>query len=176
MNIEDEREAWMEHFKKVSEGRGHVAEHVWNNIPKRERTEPWLGKAPSDIELDLCVKKMKMGKASGKDGFMAELLKHEGDEIKQRVFKTVHEMWEKAASATEGKEGEAWPEHWKIGIVVPLWKKKGSREDKNTYRGITLFERRIKITSTSGGREIANMARKMVTRKSVWFQKRQRGR
>ena len=28
---------------------------------------------------------------------------------------------------------------WKIGLVIPLRKKKGSRKDKNTYRGITLL-------------------------------------
>ena len=32
-----------------------------------------------------------------------------------------------------------WPEEWCVGLVVPLWKRKGSKKDKNTWRGITLL-------------------------------------
>ena len=32
-----------------------------------------------------------------------------------------------------------WPEEWCIGLVVPLWKRKGNKKDKNTWRGIALL-------------------------------------
>ena len=31
------------------------------------------------------------------------------------------------------------PPDWKRGLVVPIWKGKGDRQDCNNYRGITLF-------------------------------------
>ena len=33
----------------------------------------------------------------------------------------------------------AWPPAWNRGLVVPLWKGKGLKSDKSTWRGITLL-------------------------------------
>ena len=27
-----------------------------------------------------------------------------------------------------------WPDEWCVGLVVPLWKRKGTKKDKNTWR------------------------------------------
>ena len=32
-----------------------------------------------------------------------------------------------------------WPYEWCIGLVVPLWKRKGNKNDKNTWHGLTLL-------------------------------------
>ena len=32
-----------------------------------------------------------------------------------------------------------WPAEWCVGLVVPLWKKKGSKKVKGNWRGITLL-------------------------------------
>ena len=42
---------------------------------------------------------------------------------------------------TEAAPGEvvSWPAEWCVGLVVPLWKKKGSRKVKGNWRGITLL-------------------------------------
>ena len=48
-------------------------------------------------------------------------------------------MWNKASESEDGSEAQERPEDWKIGLVVPLWKKKGNKKDNNTYRGITLL-------------------------------------
>ena len=66
-------------------------------------------------------------------------------------------MWEKAATSEDGSEADGWPESWKLGLVVPLWKKKGSRRDKNTWRGITLLSVGSKL-----------LARAVATRISTW--------
>ena len=36
-----EREAWKEHFKKVSLTRGEVPPHVWDNIPETANIATW---------------------------------------------------------------------------------------------------------------------------------------
>ena len=97
------------------------------------------GQPPSDIELDVCLGKMKMKKAPGVDDMMVEMLKHGGLELRQVVYELVREMWRRAIAAEEGHEADAWPEGWVLGTVVPLWKKKGNRKDKNTWRGVTLL-------------------------------------
>ena len=45
------------------------------------------------------------------------------------------------ASVNRSGPGEevAWPAEWCVGLVVPLWKRKGNKKDKNTWRGITLL-------------------------------------
>ena len=53
------REAWREHFAKVSEDPGVVPEHVWGNVTKRKGNTTELGEIPTDVELDKCVSKMK---------------------------------------------------------------------------------------------------------------------
>jgi hypothetical protein len=82
---------------------------------------------------------MKTRKAAGKDGFTVEALKHGGQALRSKVCEVVRTMWDRAASADGHEEGDDWPAEWRIGLVVPLWKRKGSKRDKNTYRGICLL-------------------------------------
>ena len=48
-------------------------------------------------------------------------------------------MWRYAVQAPNGLEANAWPESWNEGLVVPLWKRKGNKADKSTWRGVTLL-------------------------------------
>eukprot|EP00973_Karenia_brevis_P081633 11317712-Karenia_brevis.AAC.1 len=48
-------------------------------------------------------------------------------------------MWRAATEAGAGREAFDWPKEWRVGVVTPLWKKKGNRRNKNTWRGITLL-------------------------------------
>ena len=41
-----------------------------------EKITERLGKTPSDIDLEKCVRKIRTGKAEGKDDFSVELLKY----------------------------------------------------------------------------------------------------
>ena len=144
-DVEKEREAWAAHVKKVSETRGAVPDNVWDNIKGRNQTETWLGCTPSDIELDKCVAKMKTRRAAGRDKFIAEFLKYGGPKLRKRVYEIVKKMWDLAAQAEEGREGDDWPADWKIGLIIPMWKNKGKKTDKNTWRGITLLSVGSKI-------------------------------
>ena len=62
-----------------------------------------------------------------------------GESLRSIVFDIARRMWDAAANAEDGREAETWPEEWTTAIQVPLWKKKGKRSDKNTWRGITLL-------------------------------------
>ena len=139
-NPEGDREAWASHFRRISETRGQVAERVWGNVPRVAQTRcEWLGAPPGDIELWKAVAAMRTGKAAGEDGLMAEALKFGGERQRGIAYRIVRKMWASAARAELGGEADDWPEEWRVGITVPLWKRKGSKADKNTWRGITLL-------------------------------------
>ena len=72
---------------------------------------------------------MGTGRAAGEDGFVAELLKFGGSKLRKKVFKIVQDMWTRATEANEGEEGQGWPEEWNVGVVIPLWKRKGKKTD-----------------------------------------------
>ena len=41
--------------------------------------------------------------------------------------------------------GADWPPEWKEGLIIPLWKQKGSRTDKNTWRGSHCCRRGVNL-------------------------------
>ena len=51
-----------------------------------------------------------------------------------------------------------WPDEWCVGLVALLWKRKGTKKDKNTWRGITLLSVGSKL-----------LARVVATRLRSWF-------
>ena len=138
-DVEKERESWKEHFEKVSKTRGEVKDTVWDNVTNLGAEVKWLGEDPTDIEMDTCVSRMGTKRAPGKDKFTAEALKFGGKKLRKKIYRIVRKMWRSAAGAEDGNEAEEWPSSWKVGLVVPLWKRKGKRTDKNTWRGITLL-------------------------------------
>ena len=67
-----------------------------------------------------------------------ELLKFGGDRLWEAVVRVCREQWLLLTDAAPGAE-VVWPDEWCIGLVVPLWKRKGNKKDKNTWRGLTLL-------------------------------------
>ena len=150
-DVEKEREAWKGHFKKVSEGRGIVKETVWNSVGRNTKTTKWLGDEPWDRELEKCVAKMKTGRATWQDGFAAEMLKYGGSTLRKKVFGVVREMWKNAHNAAQGEEAMEWPEDWKVGLVVPLWKQKGKQIRQKYMEGNNASERGNQIIGKGCG-------------------------
>ncbi len=66
--------------------------------------------------------KCKNNRMPGEDGFVAEALKYGGAKLREQVVRIVQKMWEKAGSCEDGLEATEWPDEWKVGLVVPLWK------------------------------------------------------
>ena len=82
---------------------------------------------------------MELGKAGGEDAVVAEYLRYAGDHVRAEIYALVKKHWDQAASAPDGQESAEWPPEWTIGLVCPLWKKKGDPKDKTTWRGVVLL-------------------------------------
>ncbi|KAG0693436.1 Transposon TX1 uncharacterized protein [Chionoecetes opilio] len=85
--------------------------------------------APSLDEVREAVAKLRGGKAAGVCNISAELLKAGGEAMIHGLHAVLTAVWQSGTI----------PPDWKRGLVVPIWKGKGDRQDCNNYRGITLL-------------------------------------
>ena len=96
-------------------------------IKENDFTFYWQGK-PAD-DLSEALDKLASGKAPGKDGIPAEILKC----AKNTLLKELHDIlllcW---------REGEV-PQDMRDANIITLYKNKGDRSDCNNYRGISLL-------------------------------------
>ena len=76
-----------------------------------------------------CGEPVEMGKAPGICGIHAELLKAGGDAVLMSLHVILCSAWNTGIIPTD----------WKRGLVVPLWKGNGDRQDCSNYRGVTLL-------------------------------------
>lgn len=84
---------------------------------------------PTLVETQAAVKQLKSGKAAGVCGIAAELLKGGGEAVILSLHAVLCSAWNTGVIPTD----------WKKGIIVPIWKGKGDRQDCNNYRGVTLL-------------------------------------
>ena len=96
-------------------------------------------------EIERVIGQLQNRRAAGEDGFMAEFLKYGGPAIQKAVHSVIFRAWEWATNSGDNLEAAEWPEEWKVGLVVPLWKRKGDKADRNTWRGITLLSVGTKV-------------------------------
>ncbi|KAG0720925.1 LINE-1 retrotransposable element ORF2 protein [Chionoecetes opilio] len=80
-------------------------------------------------EVREAVAKLRGGKAAGVCNISAELLKAGGEAMIRGLHAVLAAVWQSGTI----------PPDWKRGLVVPIWKGKGDRQDCNNYRGITLL-------------------------------------
>ncbi|KAG0715480.1 Craniofacial development protein 2 [Chionoecetes opilio] len=85
--------------------------------------------APSLDEVREAVAKLRGGKAAGVCNISAELLKAGGEAMIRGLHSVLTAVWQSGTI----------PPDWKRGLVVPIWKGKGDRQDCNNYRGTTLL-------------------------------------
>ena len=84
---------------------------------------------PSLKETRDAIAKLKGGKAAGVCGISAELLIAGGDAVAAGLHAVICAVW----------TFRVIPLDWRKGIIVPIWKGKGDRQDCTNYRGITLL-------------------------------------
>ena len=80
-------------------------------------------------EIYTAVKRLKNNKAAGVCGISAELLKYAGPAMLLWLHMLFSVVW----------RTEWIPKDWRAGIILPLWKRKGSKSICSNYRGITLL-------------------------------------
>ena len=83
----------------------------------------------SEEEVISQIKRMKNNKSPGVDLIVNECLKNSSDSLIKMITKLFSLVFETGIIPTE----------WTIGIIRPIYKKKGSINDPDNYRGITLL-------------------------------------
>ena len=121
-------EPWVEHYTELYARENVVTEDPLNAIECLPELEE-LDREPTIDELSEALDSLASGKAPGKDGIPAEVLKC----CKETLITELHEIlclcW---------SEGEV-PQDMKDANVVTMYKNKGDRGDCNNYRGIPLL-------------------------------------
>ena len=80
-------------------------------------------------EILKCIRNLKNGKASGYDKILNEYIKSSCDILMPVYVKLFNRVL---------NDGQL-PQDWLIGMILPIYKNKGSPEDCDNYRGITLL-------------------------------------
>ena len=116
-----------EYFKKLNVDDNTYDEHDWsfNNV----NAEDAINEDFNECEIRKVVKGLKNNKAYGVDMILNEFIKNTIDimcPIYVKLFNIIL------------KTGYL-PEKWTVGIIVPIYKNKGKRDDPGNYRGITLL-------------------------------------
>ena len=120
------KKEWVEFFRASYEGRDQKTEN-WENL---ESEGPRITKE----EVVEAIRKVKKKKAAGEDGIKGEAWLEAGEKVVDILVEKFNEI---------SKGGEV-PEGWKVGQVVPVYKKGDVDEVKN-YRGVTLMDVDYKI-------------------------------
>lgn len=131
--VEEERfiERWAEYFR----GLLNATQAPQADPPMRAASTSIVDVLePSYEEVLRAITNIKNHKAPGTDNIPGELLKYGGTALWRRVYELVLSVWRE----------EQLPDEWKVGIIVPLYKK-GDKLDCSNYRGITLLNIAYKV-------------------------------
>ena len=92
----------------------------------------------SDEEIAVAVKSLKNKKAGGVDNILNEEIK--------ATFSIFKKIYKKLFNLI--LDSGIFPEIWADGLIIPIFKKKGNKNDANNYRGITLISCLSKLFTT----------------------------
>ena len=84
---------------------------------------------PTRLEVEHLCRQVKTGKAPGIDDINPTIVRQRPVEVGQALFDLTFKAW------AAGEE----PVSWKGGILCPIWKGKGRRNEADTYRGVVLL-------------------------------------
>ena len=121
-------ERWREHFSELLNCPSSVDQSVIDTIEQHPIAHE-LDEPPNEGETLLAIKQMNAGKAPGEDGLPAELFKHGGPALVQRLVLLFNAIW------TEGHV----PQDMKDAEIVTIYKRKGDKSECGNYRGISLL-------------------------------------
>ena len=128
-DVAEQRARWAGYFEQLYVAQPPTYQLQLAELHTLVADPPINVSAPSLAEVREAVARLKSGKAPGVCGISAELLKGGGDAMIRGLHAVLTAVWQTGSV----------PPDWKRGLVVPIWKGKGSRQDCNNYRGITLL-------------------------------------
>ena len=120
---------FMQHFQKLNQVISEQSNSEFDPNDLAHGTNEELNRDFTDSEIDKLIKKLKTGKSGGVDNIINEYLKKCPIPMKNAIVSLFNLVL---------KSGIV-PSEWCIGIIIPLFKNKGSVDDVNNYRGITLL-------------------------------------
>ena len=123
---------WKKYFSGLLNPEGVNNRNIDYPLSVRKKVE---GKEISEEEVRRAVRRMKKGKSTGEDEFKIEMVEAAGELGTKWMTKLLNKC---------RKEGSI-PKEWRVGLVVPIWKKKGDAQDPGNYRGITLLSHGLKV-------------------------------
>jgi len=121
-------ERWVEHYAELYSRENIVQQAVLDAIDRFPQM-PELDEPPTIEELSKAVDKLPSGKATGKDGIPAEIIKSGKSSLLVPLHKLLTQCWNKGSV----------PQDLKDANIITLLKNKGDRHDCNNYRGISLL-------------------------------------
>nr|VZH94532.1 unnamed protein product [Spirometra erinaceieuropaei] len=119
---------WAEHFRGVLNRPSVISDAAIERLPQVE-TNVDLDLPPSLQETLRALQPLSSGKAPGSDAIPAEVYKHGGPQLMDRLTALLQEMW---------RQGEV-PQDFKDATIVHLYKCKGNRQVCDNHRGISLL-------------------------------------
>ena len=133
-------EEFKNHFMKVSEERFEndpqdIEETVdlVEDLRENEKAKEWkerLNKPPEKKEVVEQMQQMR-DSAPGEDGVRMNYLSKGVDKVIDEITRIVAFMFVEPA--------DKWEESLRTGVVVPLYKKKGDKDNPNNFRGVCLL-------------------------------------
>ena len=123
------RACWAEYFERLYVAEPPSRQLSLAGVQMAAADPPVVETPPSLTEVREAVSKLKCGKAAGVCNISAEMLKAGGEAMIHGLHAVLSAVWQTGAI----------PPDWKKGLVIPIWKGKGDRQDCNNYRGITLL-------------------------------------
>ena len=138
-------EVWKEHYDKISN-----EEFSWDREGLTE-VKPVCGPGEkiSEVEVDAAIGKLKLGKAVGPSGVVADMWKAAGDDGTRWMTELCN------AVVRDGRIPKDWSRSW----LVNVYKGKGDALACGSYRGIKLVEHAMKVLERVIERRVRNIVK-----------------
>ena len=119
---------WAEHFDAVLSRSSHINEEAINRLPQNTINLN-MGNPPTLSELEIAIHQLSSGKAPGADAIPAEVYKHTGPLLRNKLKQLIDVIWDQ----------EIVPQEFKDASIIHLYKRKGNRQVCDNHRGISLL-------------------------------------
>ena len=128
----------LESFFKNLNAANLEGENDVDELPQESNENEFLDKQITLEEIEKAIKSLKYNKAAGID------------EIENEYIKTTFEIYKNIYLNLFNLilQTGCFPEEWAIGLIIPIFKNKGNKNDPNNYRGITLISCLAKLFTT----------------------------